>query len=201
MDFVLASASIARRQLLAQAGIKAIAHKSGFDESQVTLRDPEALVNTLAQRKAEVVAPQFPQALVLGCDSVLALNGEIHGKPDSPAVAIARWQKMRGQVGMLYTGHALLDPQQGKQIIRCGITKVHFAAISDPIIEAYVNTGEPMNCAGCFAIDGQGGLFIQKLEGCHSNVIGLSLPLLHEMLNELGHSIVDFWEPHTGEAP
>lgn len=195
MDFVLASASAARRQLLAQAGIHAIACKSDFDESQVTLTDPEALVNTLAQRKAEVVAPKYPQALVLGCDSVLALNGEIHGKPESPEVAIARWQQMRGQVGYLYTGHALLDVAQDKRVVRCGITTVHFAPITDPIIEAYVATGEPLHCAGCFAIDGQGGLFIQKLEGCHTNVIGLSLPLLHEMLNALGRSIVDFWQP------
>ncbi|NEO84369.1 MAG: septum formation inhibitor Maf [Spirulina sp. SIO3F2] len=195
MDFVLASASVARRQLLAQAGIQAIACKSNFDESQVTLTDPEALVNTLAQRKAEVVVPQYPQALVLGCDSVLAIQGEIHGKPESPEVAIARWQQMRGQVGHLYTGHALLDPDQNKRVVRCGVTAVHFAPITDPIIEAYVATGEPLSCAGCFAIDGQGGLFVQKLEGCHTNVIGLSLPLLHEMLNALGHSIVDFWQP------
>lgn len=195
MEFVLASASTARRQLLAQAGIAAIAHKSNFDESTITLTDPEALVNTLAQCKAEVVAAQFPKALILGCDSVLALGGEIHGKPESPGVAIARWQQMRGQVGQLYTGHALLDPAQGKRVIRCGVTQVHFAPITDPIIEAYVATGEPLDCAGCFAIDGQGGLFVQKLEGCHTNVIGLSLPLLHEMLNELGYSIVDFWQP------
>lgn len=193
MDFVLASASTARRQLLTQAGIPAIACQSGFDESQVTLRDPEALVNTLAQKKAAVVAPQFPQALTLGCDSVLAIAGEIHGKPDSPADAIARWQRMRGQVGQLYTGHALFDPKQERWVVRCGITQVHFAPISDQIIEAYVATGEPMNCAGCFAIDGQGGLFVQKIDGCHTNVIGLSLPLLHEMLNDLGHSITEFW--------
>ncbi|MGK7926235.1 MAG: nucleoside triphosphate pyrophosphatase [Spirulina sp.] len=191
--FILASASPARKQLLQQAGIQAIACKSNFDESSVQSDDPEALTNTLALCKAEIVAQQYPHALILGCDSLLSVAGEIHGKPASPAEAIARWQLMRGKIGMLYTGHALLDGRTGKQIVKCGITKVYFAEISDRIIEAYVATGEPMNCAGCFAIDGQGGLFVEKLEGCHSNVIGLSLPLLHQMLNELGYSIVDFW--------
>jgi septum formation protein len=191
--FVLASASPARKQLLQQAGIKAIACKSNFDESSVQNDDPEALTNILALSKAQIVARQYPEALILGCDSVLSVAGEIHGKPDSAAEAIARWQLMRGKVGILYTGHALLDPKLGKQIVRCGITKVYFAEISDRIIEAYVATGEPLHCAGCFAIDGQGGLFVEKLEGCHSNVIGLSLPLLHQMLNELGYGIVNFW--------
>jgi len=194
MDFILASASTARKQLLAQAGIEAIAVKSGFDESLVQLSDPVDLVNTLARCKAEQVIPRYPQALVLGCDSVLAVGGEIHGKPADREEAIARWQQMRGQVGQLYTGHALFDTATGKSVIRCGITGVKFAPISDQIIAAYVDTGEPMNCAGCFAIDGQGGLFVERLEGCHSNVIGLSLPLRHEMLNELGHSIVEFWQ-------
>jgi septum formation protein len=194
MDFVLASASTARRQLLAQVGITAIACKSGFDEDQVQIADPVELVNTLARCKAELVVPRYPAALVLGCDSVLSIGGEIHGKPETPDVAIARWQQMRGKVGTLYTGHALFDGATGQSIIRCGITQVKFAPISDRIIEAYVATGEPMNCAGCFAIDGQGGLFVEKLDGCHSNVIGLSLPLLHEMLNALGHSIETFWQ-------
>ncbi|WP_072623254.1 Maf family nucleotide pyrophosphatase [Spirulina major] len=198
MDFVLASASTARHQLLTQAGIPALTCKSGFDEDQVQIADPVELVNTLARCKAELVVPRYPQALVLGCDSVLSIGGEIHGKPATPEIAIARWQQMRGKVGTLYTGHALFDGITGQSVIRCGITQVKFAPISDRIIAAYVATGEPMNCAGCFAIDGQGGLFVEKLDGCHSNVIGLSLPLLHEMLNELGHSIEEFWQtqPH-----
>ncbi|MBP0017275.1 MAG: septum formation inhibitor Maf [Cyanobacteria bacterium SBLK] len=191
--FILASASPARKQLLQQAGIQAIACKSNFDESSIQNEDPEDLTNTLALCKAKIVAEQYPNALVLGCDSVLSVAGEIHGKPASSEEAIARWQLMRGKIGMLYTGHALLNGSTNQKIVQCGITKVYFADISDRIIEAYIATGEPMHCAGCFAIDGQGGLFVEKLEGCHSNVIGLSLPLLHQMLNELGHSIVDFW--------
>ncbi|WP_204106338.1 MULTISPECIES: nucleoside triphosphate pyrophosphatase [Spirulina sp. CCY15215] len=192
-SFVLASASSARKQLLQQVGIDAIACKSDFDESSIQNEDPEELTNTLALCKAQIVAAKYPNSLILGCDSVLSVAGEIHGKPASPAEAIARWQLMRGKIGILYTGHALIDTRTGKNLVKCGITKVYFAEISDRIIAAYVATGEPLNCAGGFAIDGQGGLFITKLEGCHSNVIGLSLPLLHQMLNELGYGIVDFW--------
>ncbi len=192
--FILASASPARKQLLQLAGIDALACRSDFDESQVKINDPEALVRELARAKAEIVASRFEQALVLGCDSVLAIAGEIHGKPESPQAAIARWQQMSGQQGTLYTGHALLDTTQSKQILRCGMTQVKFAEVSDREIAAYVASGEPLNCAGCFALDGKGGLFIERLEGCHSNVIGLSLPLLRQMLAELGYSVADFWE-------
>ncbi len=192
--FVLASASPARRRLLQNAGIEPVVCISDFDESQIRLRDPQALVETLALHKAQSVAPQFNDALVLGCDSVLSVGGEIHGKPTDAPEAIARWQMMRGSVGILYTGHALIDLVQDKTLVRCGITKVYFADISDRTIEAYVATGEPLKCAGCFALEGRGGLFVEKLEGCHSNVIGLSLPLLRQMLGELGYEVTDFWQ-------
>lgn len=192
--FVLASASPARRRLLQSAGIEPVVCPSDFDESQVQLSDPESLVQILAQRKAQTVAAQFESALILGCDSVLLVNGEIHGKPDSPTQAIARWQKMRGNVGDLYTGHALIDLSQHRTLVRCQVTRVYFAQVSDRQIEAYVATGEPLKCAGCFALEGQGGLFVEKLEGCHTNVIGLSLPLLRQMLDELGYDVTDFWQ-------
>ena len=192
--FVLASASPARRRLLQSAGIEPIVRVSDFDESQIQLSDPESLVQTLAQRKAETVAGQFESALILGCDSVLLVNGEIYGKPDSPTEAITRWQKMRGNVGDLYTGHALIDQSQSRTLVRCQVTRVYFAQISDRQIEAYVATGEPLKCAGCFALEGRGGLFVERLEGCHTNVIGLSLPLLRQMLNQLGYDVTDFWQ-------
>jgi septum formation protein len=193
-QFVLASASPARRKLLQMVGIEPVVCQSNFDESQVQSDDPAALVQMLAQCKAETVSSQFSDALLLGCDSVLALKGEIYGKPESPADAIARWQKMRGNEGTLYTGHTLIDQRQHQKIIRCGITKVYFAKISDTEIEDYVSTGEPLKCAGSFALEGKGGLFIERLEGCHSNVIGLSLPLLRQMLSELGYCVSDFWK-------
>ncbi|MES1021626.1 nucleoside triphosphate pyrophosphatase [Gloeocapsa sp. BRSZ] len=193
MQFILASASPARRRLLQSVGIDPIVSPSNFDESQIQERDPRLLVKTLARSKAETVAPQFDSGLIMGCDSVLLINGEIHGKPTNTEEAIARWQKMRGNVGELYTGHALIDLHQHHTLVRCQVTRVYFASASDRQIEAYVATGEPLKCAGGFALEGKGGLFVEKLEGCHTNVIGLSLPLLRQMLSDLGYDIVDFW--------
>jgi septum formation protein len=192
-SFVLASASPARRKLLQTVGIEPIVQHSNFDESQVQLRDTVELVQTLAQKKAATVAQNFTDALILGCDSVLVVEGDVYGKPASKAEAIARWQKMRGNYGILYTGHVLIDQKQDTELIRCGITKVYFAQISDRTIEDYVHSGEPLQCAGCFALEGKGGLFVEKIEGCHSNVIGLSLPLLRQMLTDLGYNLTDFW--------
>lgn len=191
--FVLASASPARRKLLENVGINPIVRQSDFDESQIQLTDTISLVETLARYKAETVAVGLSQSLILGCDSLLVVDGESYGKPESSQVAIARWQKMRGQIGVLYTGHVLIDQTQEKIITRCGITQVHFANIDDLTIQAYVNSGEPLQCAGAFAIEGKGGLFIEKIEGCHTNVIGLSLPLLRQMLSKLGYLVIDFW--------
>ncbi|OCQ99733.1 septum formation inhibitor Maf [Oscillatoriales cyanobacterium USR001] len=209
--FVLASASNSRRRLLESVGINPVVLPSDFDESQVQLTDAGELVQILARRKAETVAkvlianrnllPSLPRyegtkpksTVVLGCDSVLAIAGEIHGKPVDVAEAIARWQKMRGQVGKLYTGHALIALETEEIVVRCQVTEVYFAEISDREIAAYVDTGEPLQCAGCFAIEGKGGLFIEKIVGCHTNVIGLSLPLLRVMLQELGFEVTDFW--------
>ncbi|MBF2002330.1 MAG: septum formation inhibitor Maf [Synechococcales cyanobacterium C42_A2020_086] len=191
--FVLASASPARRRLLQTAGIDPIVCPSAFDESQIQLASPRDLVQTLAKGKAAAVAPQFNGALILGCDSVLALKGDIYGKPDSPAEAIDRWRQMRGQVGELYTGHALIDQVQQRTLVQHQVTRVHFALVSDRQIETYVATGEPLHCAGCFALEGRGGFFVEKIEGCHSNVIGLSMPLLRQMLAELGYDVTEFW--------
>ena len=194
-SFVLASASPARKRLLQSIGLDPIVRPSDFDESQVQLTDQLTLVEELALGKANVIAPQFAntQTLVMGCDSVLAIQGEIYGKPETPEIAIARWQTMRGQIGQLYTGHALIDMQQQRMVVQTGITQVYFADVCDREIEAYVATGEPLKCAGCFALEGKGGAFVEKIDGCHTNVIGLSLPLLRHMMMQLGHQITDFW--------
>lgn len=191
--FVLASASPARYKLLQMVGIDPVVSKSDFDESQVQSSQARELVETLALAKAKVVAQKFQDSLILGCDSVLEVGGEIYGKPESPEDAIARWQKMRGQAGTLYTGHALIDQRQGKELVDCGQTTVYFANIDDPTIKAYVATGEPLKCAGSFALEGRGGLLVERIEGCHSNVIGLSLPLLRSLLTQLGYAVTDFW--------
>jgi len=216
-QMVLASASPARRRLLQNAGIEPIVRPSDFDESQVQLTDPAELVQVLASHKAERVMQLLweqerfswlfcpaPRGVILGCDSVLVVGGEIHGKPAHAAEAIDRWQHMRGQVGELYTGHALWHPHTENGIltplpptVRCQVTKVYFASVTDAEIAAYVATGEPLNCAGCFALEGRGGFFVEKLDGCHSNVIGLSLPLLRQMVREHGIEVTDFWLANT----
>ncbi|MBD2663659.1 Maf family protein [Richelia sinica] len=191
--FVLASASPARRRLLQTVGIEPIVCPSDFDESQIPLTEPGNLVQTLAKCKAETVISQFPSALIMGCDSVLAINGEIYGKPANADEAIARWQLMQDNVGDLYTGHILIDTIQNRSVVKCQVTRVYFAKMSDRAISAYVATDEPLKCAGAFALEGFGSLFVEKIEGCHSNVIGLSLPLLRQMLADLGYEVTDFW--------
>ncbi|CAD5924857.1 Maf-like protein AM1_1059 [Planktothrix agardhii] len=201
ITFILASASPARKRLLETIGIQPIILKSDFDESQIADSNPVELVQKLAQCKAEVITQRLMNQpkndgeilLVLGCDSVLAVGGEIYGKPANIEEAIARWQTMRGQLGQLYTGHALINVSTDQILVYSQTTNVYFANISDSEIKDYVDTGEPLNCAGCFAIEGKGGLFIEKLEGCHTNVIGLSLPLLRKMIQELGYNITNFW--------
>lgn len=195
--FVLASASPARRQLLHSIGLEAMVQPSHFDEDTIQETNPEALVQALALAKAQAVANAItlgPEpTVVLGCDSVLAFQGEIHGKPSDEADAIARWQTMRGQAGTLLSGHALIDPSNSTTLVRSQSTRIHFANVSDKVIRAYIATGEPMNCAGCFTLEGRGGALIEKIEGCHSNVMGLSLPLLREMMAELGYDLTSIW--------
>ncbi|AFY69809.1 Septum formation protein Maf [Thalassoporum mexicanum PCC 7367] len=190
-QFILASASTARRSILQNAGIEPIVSISNFNEDLIHSDDPAKLVQMLAKGKAAAVVPRFSHhnALVLGCDSVLAINGRIHGKPDNAEVAIARWQQMRGNVGQLYTGHSLIDIQHDRTVTKYGLTLVHFSDATDVEINSYIGTGEPLNCAGCFTLEGMGGLLVNKIEGCHTNVIGLSLPLLRQMIISLGYTI------------
>ncbi len=192
IQFVLASASVARRNLLIDAGIQPFVCPSNFDEDAVVMNDPRKLVEVLALGKAEVVAPQFKSALVLGCDSVLAIDNVPYGKPESRQEAIDRWRSMRGNSGELLTGYALIAPGQ-EPLVRHRMTRVFFANPSDQEIEAYIDTGEPMHCAGAFATDGKGSMFVEKIEGCHTNVVGLSIPMLRHMMAELGYRAIDFW--------
>lgn len=194
LPFVLASASPARRRLLQMVGIEPIVRPSDYDESLLKKTNPEELVNTLALRKAETIAPEFSSALIMGCDSVLAIDGNIYGKPANKKEACNRWQKMQGHFGDLYTGHVLIDTCTQQSLIKCQITRVYFTLMDDTAIQAYVATGEPLKCAGSFALEGRGGLFVEKIEGCYSNVIGLSLPLLRQMLTDLGYKVIDFWQ-------
>jgi septum formation protein len=199
-SLVLASASPARRRLLVAAGLEPSIVVSTVDEAAVTAAAletygelvAEEVALVLARAKAEDVADQIDDAIIVGCDSVLDLDGEIHGKPASAAEAVARWRQMRGRSGILHTGHWVVDTRDGTRggtgatLGATASTTVHFARLTDDEIEAYVETGEPLRVAGAFTIDGLGGPYVTGVEGDPSNVIGLSLPVLRELLLEIG---------------
>jgi septum formation protein len=195
---VLASASPARLATLRAAGVEPRVVVSGVDESAVQETDPAVLVCRLAELKTQAVvaevegerdAPRF----VLGCDSMLALDRDLLGKPADAADAVRRWKRMRGRTGVLHTGHCLVDLVGRREVTRPVATRVHFADVSDDEIEAYVGTGEPLVVAGAFTVDGLGGAFIRGIEGDHHNVVGLSLPALREMFADLGVAWTDLW--------
>jgi septum formation protein len=194
---VLASASPARLATLRSAGVGPEVVVSGVDESQVQVDDPARLALDLARLKAEAVAatldPAAGPAWVIGCDSVLELDGAIHGKPADAAEARARWRSMRGRSGVLHTGHCLVDTGSGREVTRSADTVVHFASPSDEEVDAYVASGEPLKVAGAFTLDGLGGAFVRGIEGDPHTVVGIGLPLLREMFAELGVRWTDLW--------
>ena len=195
-QLVLASASPARLATLRAAGLDPTVVVSGVDESQLTGLPPTELALQLAELKCAAVAARAdlpPDALVLGCDSVLELDGEALGKPHDADKAVRRWRAMRGRVGVLHSGHCLREVASDRVAAATGSTVVHFADVSDAEIEAYVATGEPLHVAGAFTIDGLGGAFVTRIEGDHHNVVGVSLPLLRELVLELGHGWPDLW--------
>jgi len=215
VSLVLGSASPARLATLQRAGVEPYVLVSAVDEGSVVKEAvsrfgeiaPEDVALVLARAKCETVTELLagqacPQdapsnSLVLGCDSVLEINGQVHGKPADNIEAIARWKAMRGTSGVLHTAHWLIDdrdPEDGGTGATMGAvasTVVHFAKVSDDEIARYVASGEPLQVAGAFTIDGLGGPFISGIEGDHHNVVGLSLPLLREMLSEVNVSWFD----------
>ena len=195
-QLVLASASPARLATLRSAGFEPQVVVSGVDESQVSGVPPAELALRLAQLKCRAVAggDDIPaDALVLGCDSVLELDGEALGKPGDADEAVRRWQAMRGRSGVLHTGHCLRDVAASREAAATASTTVHFADVTDEEIAAYVATGEPLHVAGAFTVDGRGGGFVTGIEGDHHNVVGVSLPLLRGLVRELGHSWTGLW--------
>ena len=193
---VLASASPARLATLRSAGIEPVVIVSGVDESQLDGLPPAELALQLAELKCAAVAERadLPAgALVLGCDSVLELDGEALGKPADPDEATSRWRSMRGRSGVLRTGHCLRDTGTDRVAAATASTTVHFADVTDEEIAAYVATSEPLWVAGAFTVDGLGGAFVRGIEGDHHNVVGVSLPLVRELVAELGHSWTDLW--------
>jgi septum formation protein len=196
---VLASASPARLATLRSAGLSPEVLVSGVDEAAVAADTVPDLVSRLARLKAESAAARLDldsqTTIVLGCDSLLELDGTAYGKPGSVAEAIERWHRMRGRTGVLHTGHHVLLRRAGQQLSDSAVasTTVHFADLTDAEIEAYVATGEPLEVAGAFTVDGLGGAFVARIEGDHHNVVGISLPLLRTLLAGLGVAWPSLW--------
>lgn len=203
---VLASASPGRRTVLRQAGIDPVVVVSGVDEDAVIAAQgsdaaPGDVTNALAVAKAEQVIPNLDSALtadcvVIGCDSMLFIDGALRGKPASLAEARRQWDSMGGREGMLYTGHSVIR-MQDRAVTHCeaefGCTTVYFTSPTEAELKAYLATGESLRVAGAFTIDGLGGWFVDKIDGDPSNVIGLSLPTMRRLLARTGLSIADLW--------
>jgi len=190
---ILASGSAGRLRLLQAAGMDPEVVVSGVDETADAGLDTAALVRVLAERKAAAVVARRPAALVLGCDSMLDLDGEAFGKPASARHAVDMWRRLSGRQGTLYTGHCLVDAARGRRVRDVAATVVHFGRPSDAEVAAYVASGEPMTLAGAFSIDGRGAPFVEGIDGDPGNVIGLCLPLLRRMLADVGVAITDLW--------
>lgn len=207
-EIVLASASPSRARLLDAAGLRFRRVPSDVDEEALTQTwvdpSPAELALGLAQAKAEAVASLgadaglTPRDLVLGCDSVLEIDGQAHGKPLTPEAATQRWKQQRGRTAHLVTGHWLIDPATGASAGRAVSTAVTFVNVTDDEIADYVATGEPLGVSGAFTLEGRAGPLIERIVGDPSNVIGLSLPGLRGLLAELN---VTLREVSTTSAP
>lgn len=203
MRFILASSSPARLKTLASAGIQAEVIRPQVDELSVTASSPAALTAELARLKAAEVTGRLADAsdyALVSCDSMLELDGRAWGRPVDAAAAVERWKAMRGRTGKLHTGHHVVvaDSRGVREVNRVGTTGVTFADLADDEIEAYVATGEPVRVAGAFAIDGLGGPFVTGITGDHHNVVGISLPLVRQMLLDLGVEWHQLWPQATG---
>ncbi len=200
--FVLASASPARLSVLQAAGLSPEVLVSGVDEDAVLAAaagtDPADRLLVLATAKADAVLDQVPgPAVVLGCDSMLLVDGELMGKPGTADRARERWQHLTGRSGELLTGHAVVRLDTSGQVAARAAgtrrTGVGFGDVTPAEIDAYVGTGEPLAVAGAFTLDGLGGWFVDRIDGDPSNVIGVSLPLLRALLAEVGVAVTDLW--------
>jgi septum formation protein len=199
---VLASASPARLRVLRGAGLDPRVVVSGVDESHVTAADTASLVAVLAAAKADAVAarPEAAGAVVIGCDSLLDVDGDPYGKPASALTAAARWHRLRGRTATLLTGHHVIDVATERTASGVGASIVRFGDPSDAEIDAYVASGEPLEVAGGFTLDGLGGWFIDGIDGDPGNVLGVSLPLLRGLLGDIGVAVTGLWVP-PGRRP
>ena len=197
-SLVLASASPARLALLRAAGLAPHVMASGVEEDGVEGLTADDAARTLAERKADAVAARLagatdPAPLVVGCDSMLSIDGEVRGRPASADQARDWWRTQRARSGILVTGHAIVDIATGRRACDVARTVVRFGAPSDDELDAYIATGEPLAVAGACTIDGYGAPFVDGIDGDHGTVLGLSMPLLRRLLGELGVAITDLW--------
>jgi septum formation protein len=200
---VLASRSPARLKVLRNAGVEPSVLVSHVDEDAIAASIPDAtpaeLALRLAQEKARVVAAGLNaidsrDVVVVGCDSVFDLDGTAFGKPADANQAKERWKLMANRSGVLRTGHWLIHPATGREIGDVTSTTVHLGSMTDAEMDAYLATGEPLEVAGGFTLDGLGGAFVEGVEGDPSNVVGISLPGLRSLLGSWGISWTDLWE-------
>ncbi len=199
MRLILASQSPARLSVLRSAGVEPVVRVSGVDEDALVASlanpTPEETVVALSAAKAEAIEHD-DECVVIGCDSMLLFEGELVGKPGTAEVARERWRRVAGKSGVLITGHTVLRVAGGSVIDRASAaesTTVRFGTPTDDELEAYIATGEPLHVAGGFTIDGRGGWFIDGIEGDHSSVIGISLPLTRRLLGQVGVSVSTLW--------
>jgi septum formation protein len=192
---VLASSSPARLRLLREAGFDPEVMVSGIDEVAFEATTVRRLVIGLAAAKADAVAtkPEVAGAIVLACDSLLDVDGEGHGKPDSIEHARLRLTRLRGRSAVLRTGHCLIDTMTGRRASDVASTEVFFGDYSDEELDSYLDTGEALQVAGSFTLDGRSAPFLSGIVGDHGNVIGVSLPLFRRLLGELDLTVMDLW--------
>jgi len=194
---ILASGSPARLAVLRAAGLDPQVIVSGVDEDAYQAATTAELAGLLAGAKASAVAASLGDGLVIGCDSMLDLDGQAYGKPESPGEAAALWRVMSGKSGTLFTGHCVIDAASGRRAAAVAATTVRFGVPTEEEIAAYVGTEEPLAMAGAFTIEGLGGWFVESIDGDHNNVIGISLPLLRRLLRDLGVTIPALWSQYS----
>jgi len=201
---ILASASVGRLGVLRGAGIDPVVHVSGVDEDALAATldgaTPTQVVTALAWAKADAVAAkvagEYPDAVIVGCDSMLHIDGELVGKPGCAEAVVRRWQTMAGRTGELLTGHGVVRMEGGTRIASASgaqTTVIRFGTPSPQEIEAYIDSAEPLHVAGAFTLDGRGGWFVDGIDGDPSSVIGISLPLTRRLLAEVGIAVVSLW--------
>lgn len=189
-----AKASAIAEQLVSWSPAAASRHPTAANRPPTATSRHSTAAN---QMVGQAVAGAGP-AVVVGCDSMLEMDGQIVGKPHTAEVARERLRAMRGRAGDLHTGHCVIDVATGQRAVGTSTATVHIGELSDAEIEAYIATGEPLHVAGSFTIDGYGGPFVERVEGDHHGVVGISLPLLRRLLAELGHAIPEFWDVKGG---